>query len=226
METGPSDNGPSDSARPSGGGDSIYSHSITMLIDQLQSDDRAEFQEAARKIWSRYLDALLNMARQHLPPAIRKRADEEDVVQSVFATFCLRHREKGFALNNRDDLWRLLVAITENKAINLRIHHTRQRRDVRRELGSASSDSMSSPLEKLEYPEPTPDDAAVLVEQLRVRLDRLDEPLRRVAIWKLQGYTNNEIADAGMMNCAVRTVERKLNLIRQMWRDDSTEAAP
>ncbi len=48
-------------------------------------------------------------------------------------------------------------------------------------------------------------------------LGLLDDPLRRIALWKLDGYTNEEIAGAGMMDCAVRTVERKLERIRGIW---------
>ena len=39
-----------------------------------------------------------------------------------------------------------------------------------------------------------------------------DETLRQVAIWKFEGFTNQEIA--GKLNCVERTVERKLALIR------------
>ena len=39
----------------------------------------------------------------------------------------------------------------------------------------------------------------------------------RVAIWKMEGYTNEEIA--GRLKCATRTVERKLFLIRRVLED-------
>jgi DNA-directed RNA polymerase specialized sigma24 family protein len=39
-----------------------------------------------------------------------------------------------------------------------------------------------------------------------------------VAVWKMEGYTNEEIA--GKLGCATRTVERKLFLIRRVLEGD------
>jgi hypothetical protein len=53
--------------------------------------------------------------------------------------------------------------------------------------------------------------------------DRLpDDSLRVVAGMKLEGYTNGEIAQH--LGCGHRTVERKLQVIRQLWLDDEPEA--
>jgi len=204
----------------------VPSHSVTFWIDQLRSTDQGEYHEAAKKIWTRYIEALLTVARKQLPDMVRKREDEEDVVQSVFATFCERYREKDFVVNDRDDLWKLLVAITENKAHNVRIHHTRHRRDVRREHGAGNGGDPLPPLKEFEMHGPTPEEAAIIVEEMRLQLNRLDLSLQKVAVWKLQGYTNSEIADPGKMNCAVRTVERKLQLIRQIWEHDRSNQPP
>jgi DNA-directed RNA polymerase specialized sigma24 family protein len=44
----------------------------------------------------------------------------------------------------------------------------------------------------------------------------LNEPaLRTVALWKMEGYTNLEIADR--LACVETTVERKLQRIRKLW---------
>ena len=53
-------------------------------------------------------------------------------------------------------------------------------------------------------------------EEYRRLLDRLgDEALRQVAIDRLEGYTNDEIASR--LGCARRTVARRLDLIRKIW---------
>jgi DNA-directed RNA polymerase specialized sigma24 family protein len=49
-----------------------------------------------------------------------------------------------------------------------------------------------------------------------------DEALRQVALLKLEGYTNEEIA--GQKDCAPQTVGRWLALIRKTWRPEA--AAP
>jgi DNA-directed RNA polymerase specialized sigma24 family protein len=73
----------------------------------------------------------------------------------------------------------------------------------------------------MEQSEPTPSEAVVLTEELEKRLAVLPEDLRRIALWKLEGFTNEEIAGADKLNCSERTVERKLNLIRQKWEQES-----
>jgi hypothetical protein len=196
------------------------SHSVTDLLVQLRSQDTREYQEAARRIWGRYLADLLTLARRHLSPGVRRREDEQDVLQSMYKSFCIRQRRGEYELTDRKDLWRLLVAITENKARAAAVGQGRQKRDYRRELpedGLLNGESGASPLDRLPSIEPTPAEAALLVEELRGRLEPMEEPLRRVALWKLAGYTNEEIAGKDMLDCAVRTVERKLKIIRQLW---------
>ena len=64
--------------------------------------------------------------------------------------------------------------------------------------------------------EPTPAEAAVLNEALEQRLQALPDPeLRQIALGKLEGWTNREIADR--RGCTERTVERKLERIRARW---------
>jgi DNA-binding NarL/FixJ family response regulator len=62
--------------------------------------------------------------------------------------------------------------------------------------------------------------AAQLVEQYQILLERLgDDKLRQIAVWKLEGWTNGEIADK--LNCSRRTVIRKLETIRLIWSEES-----
>ena len=70
--------------------------------------------------------------------------------------------------------------------------------------------------------EPTPEFAAQVAEEYQRLLDLLgDESLRQVAVWKMEGLTNDEIA--GRLDCSRRTVARKLETIRIIW---SWEPAP
>ena len=55
-----------------------------------------------------------------------------------------------------------------------------------------------------------------MAEECRRLLDRLGNPeLRELAVWKMEGYTNDEIA--AKISRSLRTVERKLRLIRDTW---------
>jgi DNA-directed RNA polymerase specialized sigma24 family protein len=64
--------------------------------------------------------------------------------------------------------------------------------------------------------EPTPAFAAEVAEELERRLEQLDdEQLRNIVVWKLEGRTNQEIAKR--LGCVKRTVERRLEMIRDAW---------
>jgi RNA polymerase sigma factor (sigma-70 family) len=140
----------------------------------------------------------------------------------MYKSFCRRQARGDFDLSGRDALWALLVQITINKARNAANHHRREKRDVGRELGAGSSDAPLSQweLEQLDARTPTAEEAEVLSEALEKRLATLHEPdLREVAMLKLEGWKNREIAEK--MGCVDRTIQRWLDLIRERWADSA-----
>ena len=194
--------------------------SVTRLIIELRSDEPAVREVAARLVWGRYFQELLVLARNHLSARIRSREDEEDVLQSMYKSFCIRQRRGDFDLANRDELWNLLVRITLRKARNTANRHLQGKRDVRREDAEAADRPGEEPLgtilDQIDSDGPTPAEAALLNEALERRFQMLKDPdLRQIALWKLEGYTNPEIATK--LDCTVRTVERKLERIRTYW---------
>jgi RNA polymerase sigma factor (sigma-70 family) len=193
--------------------------SVTRMILDLRSDDPVVRDAAARLIWERYFGDLLTLARKNLDKRIRLRTDEEDVAQSMFKSFCLRQQRGEFDLAGRDELWRLLVTITLRKARNVAKAERREKRDVRRERNVTTGDDADSPLwalEQMEAADPSPAEAVVLNEALERRLQSLADPeLREIALWRLEGYTNGEIA--GRLDCTERSVERRLSRIRALW---------
>ena len=62
---------------------------------------------------------------------------------------------------------------------------------------------------------PSPGFAAQVAEECRRLLELLDDSQRAVALWKVEGFTNEEIAER--LGCVPRTVERKLGMIRKHW---------
>jgi RNA polymerase sigma factor (sigma-70 family) len=193
--------------------------SVTRLVQLLRSDDAAERDLAAGLIWRRYFRALLELARNNLNRRVRRRDDEEDVLQSMYKSFCLRQQRGEFDLANRDALWKLLVTITLRKARNAAKKQTRDKRDVGREQTIADHDEDDSgrwPLEQMDAAGPSPAEAALLNEALERRLEMLDDPeLRQIALWRLEGYTNREISDR--LDCTERSVERRMERIRSKW---------
>lgn len=196
--------------------------SVTNWIGHLKQGDHA----AAQPLWERYFDRLVRMARGRLASSRGLAADEEDVALSAFDSFCRAAAAGRFpALGDRDDLWKLLVSLTARKAINLRKHAAREKRGGGRVLDEAalarpiSWDDMLG-LDAIIGDEPSPELASAVAEQCRVLLDVLDREdrsstLRRIALWKLEGYTNQEIAQ--QLGCALRTVNNRLRFIRSLW---------
>jgi DNA-directed RNA polymerase specialized sigma24 family protein len=195
--------------------------SVTRLIIDLRSADPALREIAARLVWGRYFQELLALARNHLSARIRCREDEEDVLQSMYKSFCIRQRRGDFDLANRDELWNLMVQITIRKARNTANRHRQGKRDVRREDAEAAvndrrSELAGTILDQIDSDGPTPAEAALLNEALERRFQMLNDPdLRQIALWKLEGHTNAEIA--AQLDCTLRTVERKLERIRAYW---------
>jgi DNA-directed RNA polymerase specialized sigma24 family protein len=181
--------------------------SITRWIGQLQAGDGA----AAQPIWERYFAKLVGLARRKLTSVRLRVADEEDVALSAFDSFCRGLKEGRFpALQDRDNLWKLLVVMTARKASHLVRDEHRLKRG-----GDKNVDAVDE-LANIVSAEPTPEIAAELAENCQRLLDLLgDEELRAIAMQKMEGFTNEEIA--GQRQCAPRTVERKLALIRGHW---------
>jgi DNA-directed RNA polymerase specialized sigma24 family protein len=58
-----------------------------------------------------------------------------------------------------------------------------------------------------------------LAEELQGLLDRLgSDELRAIAVWKLEGYSNAEVA--ARLGCATVSIERRLRLIRKILSGD------
>ena len=67
--------------------------------------------------------------------------------------------------------------------------------------------------------EPTPEAAAQFAEDYERLLEKLEDPaLRFVALHRLEGHSREEIAEE--LGTSVRTVDRKLILIRLMWQEE------
>jgi DNA-directed RNA polymerase specialized sigma24 family protein len=198
-------------------------NSITFFLNRLQEGDRG----AAQHLWERYYHRLIHLARSKLRDAPRRAADEEDVALSSFDSFC-RDAEAGRfpRLQDRNDLWQVLALITTGKARDLVRTERRAKRGGGTVLdegavGCTADSAAGSPLEQARSKEPSAEDAAELGDLIGCLLTRLeDSTLRAVAIQKLAGRTNVEIATE--LNCSARTVDRKLNLIRRAWEAELT----
>jgi DNA-directed RNA polymerase specialized sigma24 family protein len=82
--------------------------------------------------------------------------------------------------------------------------------------GLTGGDGSLAGLEHIAAQGPSPEFAAMMAEECRRLLDALDDDsLRQVALSRMEGYNNDEIAE--QLGCARRTVARRLDLIRKTW---------
>jgi DNA-directed RNA polymerase specialized sigma24 family protein len=191
--------------------------SVTALLDRLKDGDH----EAVGPLWQRYYPRLVALARKKLHGSARRVADEEDAALNAFDSFCRRAEQGHFPeLNDRDGLWALLAQLTSRKAANMVRHHLSEKRGGGQVQGdsallAADGDSSAAGFDAVEDNGTTPEEAAILAEEMERLLSGLHDPrLRQAALWKLEGYSNAEIATG--QRCSEATVERRFAIIRRL----------
>jgi DNA-directed RNA polymerase specialized sigma24 family protein len=165
---------------------------------------------AVRDLWDRYFDRMVALARKKLRGLSARASDEEDVALSAFKSFC-RAVEAGRCDEALapDGLWTLMMALTARKAIDLWRYETRDKR-LR---PSGDQDVNQQLLRTVAGREPEPEFIALMADECERLLRRLDDPeLKVIAVRKMEGFTNAEIATE--LDLTLRTIERRVNLIR------------
>ena len=181
--------------------------------------------EAMQRLWARYSARLTELAQQRLQGAPKRAADEEDIAQSVFHALC-RGAVAGRLENisNRDELWWLLLSITKQKIVDHIRRENAEKRGAGRvrqetELCGPEDEGGTFSLDNLIGEEPTGEFLAILGEEHQRLLHLLrDDRLRKIANARIEGYTNPEIAEE--LSISTRSVERKLQLIRNRWEQE------
>ncbi|MGL4593149.1 MAG: ECF-type sigma factor [Thermoguttaceae bacterium] len=177
--------------------------------------------EVSRRLWNEYFGKLVRLARRKLAGMPLRDVDEEDIALSAMNSFYTGMCEKKFeSIRNREDLWKLLVTITARKATAKRRRHFAQKRgggEVRGESVFLRNDDFEQEgIGNILGKEPTPELAAGVAENCQKLLDQLgDDTLRQIAILTLEGFRTEEVATK--IGCVRRTVERKLERIREIW---------
>jgi hypothetical protein len=177
---------------------SAHDDSVTDWIKALRDGDH--FDEAAQRLWERYFAQLVLLARTRLRSAPRGPADEEDAALSAFDSLCRGVAADRFVnLDGREELWRLLVTMTVRKATNQYQRERYLKRGGGRVISEAALVGVESNepagLDQFVGREPTPEFAALMADECRRLFDILrDDTLRQVALLKMEGYGNDQIA--------------------------------
>jgi RNA polymerase sigma-70 factor (ECF subfamily) len=185
------------------------SDSFSDVMTRLRAGD----QSAARAIFERFVRKLVRLARGQFNAVLRRKVDPEDVVQSAYKSFFLRYGAGKLEVHDWGNLWGLLTMITLRKCLDRVEYHRAECRDVQREAAAQPAAEGTQPWWEAVAREPTPEEAAVLVETVEQLVRDLDAQERPILQMSLQGYTTPEICE--QLGLAERSVRRFRERIRK-----------
>ncbi len=187
--------------------------SITILFQQLRDGDP----DSAHRLWERFFQRLVTYARSEMQHANRRVSDEEDIACGVMTALCRSADLQQLPeIDNREDLWNLLLAWTRHDIVD----QVRKENRLKRGGGMVRGDSVFAATPDgsadLIDSSPAPDLVAEMQEQYERLLERLpDDLLKSIAVDKMHGANNSRLAEK--LSVSTRTIERKLELIRKFW---------
>jgi DNA-directed RNA polymerase specialized sigma24 family protein len=191
--------------------------SVTHWIEQVKRGDAA----GAHKIWNHFSDRLIVIANKRLRGSRTRVVDGEDIAIVAFSNF-LDKAMGGFSdLSNRQDLWRILLTLTNRRAIDQVRSNTAQKNGGGDFAGeSALMDSQYvGGLAEVPGSDSHPDVQLILTEEFDHRLESLgDELLREIALCRLSEMTYEAIGKR--LKISARAVERKCRIIREIWESE------
>jgi RNA polymerase sigma-70 factor, ECF subfamily len=173
---------------------------------------RAGDEQAATILHERYLGKLLNLVGRHLAGKFNSRLDPDDVVQSVFRSIFRLTREGRFEFQGDSDFWKLLLTMALNKVRNTVRHHQASKRDPAMESISTSADGMDGYIVNRLSSQPTIQEIVSFADMLEQVLQRLDPEQQLLIQYRIEGYTQKEIAEK--LSVDDRTVRRMFANIR------------
>lgn len=183
------------------------------LIQRLLAQDET----VPNELLDRYNDRLVRLARHHLRSMPNQIADDEGAVISAFRSFFSGLAKDEFStLRSDEDLWKLLATITIRKSI-------RQLRKHWKKSGEGGKRVHSLDVNNVLNSAPSHEEVIGLIDECEYKVQQLrDESLMRIATLTLAGHSTSEIAR--QMRIHQRTIQRKLEIIRNEWNRE-TEAS-
>ncbi len=180
--------------------------SFRILLDQLRTGD----EQAAVRIVDEHTAGLVAVARRQMGGQLARRVDPEDILQSVYRSLFVRVQKGEYELGSGRDLWKLLVTMTLNKVRRSSKFHGADKRSMSKDQSMRSDGDPLANIPRSD--EPTPEDAAMLVDEVQTFLNTLKPQDRPIVELRLQGCNSIEIAE--QTGRAERSVRRILQQIQ------------
>jgi RNA polymerase sigma-70 factor (ECF subfamily) len=183
--------------------------SFARLMTRLRSGEDA----AARMVFERFAARLVTMARGRFNRLLARKVDPEDVVQSAFKSFFVRHRAGKLDVGGWDGLWNLLTLIALRKCADRAAYFLADRRDAAREASGPDAGDGTGAWRVALDRQPRPEEAVVLAETVEHLFRDVSAHERPVLELSLQGFTAPEISVR--LGRAERSVRRLRERIRK-----------
>lgn len=174
---------------------------ITFYAKLSQGDESAMAQ-----LFERYSRQLVQLAGENIHPALQKRFDGEDVVQSVFRTFFRRQQAGKFKIERAQQLWQLLVTITIFKTRSASRRHIAAKRNAKAEQLLPNDFEFADHDASIE-------DVAALLEELENVMKGVPELTGDIVASRLEGKSKTQIANE--LGVSRQTIHRLLKLVEQ-----------
>lgn len=177
------------------------SPSFHQMFDGLEAGQ----EEAAGKIYYRFINGLVRLASSRLDPKLGAKADPESVAQSVFQSFFAGQDRDEFSLHNWGQVYGLLTHITLKKCLNRNRDLRRQKRD---ETGHVTFEDWQKA-----GGGPGPEEEVMVKEMLDKAMARFDADHLQMIKLYLDGNTVEKVAhDTGF---STRMVQRVIKQFRE-----------
>jgi RNA polymerase sigma factor (sigma-70 family) len=194
---------------------------VTRWIKNLESDDEAIFNEAARQLVAWAQPRIEPLARKSLAPDVRRCFDELDICQSAYGSFFRRFENGEFPnLDDRQAFLLLIRQITRCKASNRGNAEHAAKRDTRRNIALSSGDDFLRLEELLSDPALPPDEQLIQAETWQEIMTVLSDHPDWQEIFRLrfqEGKNDEEIART--FGLVPRTVQRWFEGARNLLRE-------
>ncbi|WP_442508554.1 ECF-type sigma factor [Novipirellula sp. SH528] len=155
-----------------------------------------------------YLPKLMRLAERNMSTRLKSKVGSDDMAGSIIGSVIRMSREGKIHIEQSDDFWRFLVAISLNKVRKKARYFNAQKRNVSRELQIGGDWPTLEELARSSG-DPTEEDGQAMSEILEVLTDRLDDDCKTVLAGKLEGKGNLDIAAMlGPAGKSTKTVTR------------------
>lgn len=142
-------------------------------------------QRELNSLWAEFTPSLQQLAEEWLAKSLPRTAPDDGTGLLPFESLISQLKNRELRFRGGDELWRLIGVVTLSRIPDA---------EIERSIKIASQ----------------------MVHVIRPLLDELaDADLESVALLKLKGSTNDEIA--AVLNCTRRTIQRLLKLVREIW---------